>query len=126
VVAWLKRKCHPDRLPPALSEAIVTSLDAADELVEMARTREMALLVSEYLPEYWTARLFAEYGGFAAVSSSETIEARRAQTMVYDAPDSYMQGIASPSNATRLAKQQQQQQEKPKTAKEKQLEKAAK
>ncbi|KAJ2862595.1 hypothetical protein GGI22_002151 [Coemansia erecta] len=124
VIAWLKRKCDPCKLPPALAEATVASLgaSAADGLAERAKTREMALLVSEYLPEYWTARLFAEYNGFDGVCSSEKVEAKRVQAMVFDSPDSYTQGIASPSNTARQAKQQ----EKPKTAKEKQLEKAAK
>ncbi|KAJ1788809.1 hypothetical protein LPJ59_005469 [Coemansia sp. RSA 2399] len=124
VVAWLKRKCDPCKLPPALAEATVASLgaSAADGLAERAKTREMALLVSEYLPEYWTAQLFAEYNGFDGVCSSEKVETKRVQAMVFDSPDSYAQGIASPSDAARQAKQQ----EKPKPAKEKQLEKAAK
>ncbi|KAJ1668641.1 hypothetical protein IW140_002071 [Coemansia sp. RSA 1813] len=125
VMAWLKRKCDPNKLPHTLAESTVASLGASvpDDLAERAKTREIALLVAEYLPEYWTTRLFAEHGGFAGVCSSENVEAKRVQAMVFDSPDSYVQGVASPSNAAKLATKQQ---EKPKTAKEKQLERAAK
>ncbi|KAJ1993501.1 hypothetical protein GGI25_002753 [Coemansia spiralis] len=122
IIAWLKRKCDAARLPKTLSLAVVASLGvgANDELIRQAETREMALLVSEYLSEYWTNRLFAEFDGFVRVCQNESSQTKLAQSMVFDLPESYTQGIATP-NAAKTVKQ-----EKPKTAKEKQMEIAAK
>ncbi|KAJ2743966.1 hypothetical protein GGI20_003347 [Coemansia sp. BCRC 34301] len=120
VLAWLKRKCDPGRLPKALKPSVVDTGVSA-ELAGQARQREMALLVSEYLPQYWTTRLFAEFGGFAQVSESEQLLVKRVQAVAFDAPESYVQGVASPNAGSKLAAKQ----EKPKSVKEKQLEKAA-
>ncbi|KAJ2005446.1 hypothetical protein GGI04_002239 [Coemansia thaxteri] len=129
VIGWLKRKCDVSRFPKALESSVLnvsaTGVAAAgvdSELVRQAKQREMALLVSEYLPQYWTARLFAEFGGFANASESEQTLVKRVQAVAFDAPESYMQGVANPSSGAKLPAKQ----EKPKTAKEKQLEKAAK
>ncbi|KAJ2644536.1 hypothetical protein GGF44_000569 [Coemansia sp. RSA 1694] len=122
VLAWLKRKCDPSRFPKALESSVVDAAVAVSaELAAQARQREMALLVSEYLSQHWTTRLFAEFGGFAQVSESEQLLVKRVQAVAFDSPDSYVQGVASPNAGSKLAVKQ----EKPKTAKEKQLEKAA-
>ncbi|KAJ2513379.1 hypothetical protein H4217_006373 [Coemansia sp. RSA 1939] len=120
VVAWLRRKCEPsgDLLPPAVASLLAGG--AVGGQAAGAGAREMALLVSEYLSEYWATRLLAEYGG--SVDNGGGGE----KTVVFDAPESYVQGVASSKAPVRQQQQQQQQQEKPKTAKEKQLEKAAK
>ncbi|KAJ2518701.1 hypothetical protein H4217_003171 [Coemansia sp. RSA 1939] len=118
VVAWLRRKCERsgDLLPPAVASLLAGG--AVGGQAAGTGAREMALLVSEYLSEYWATRLLAEYGG--SVDNGGGGE----KTVVFDAPESYVQGVAS--TKTPVKQQQQQQQEKPKTAKEKQLEKAAK
>ncbi|KAJ2657590.1 hypothetical protein IWW48_004454 [Coemansia sp. RSA 1200] len=114
VVAWLRRKCERSGgLSPAVASLL--SGDATGGQAANARTREMALLVSEYLSEYWTARMLAEYGGSVGDGGG-------GKMVVFDAPESYVQGVAN----SKIPAKQQQQQEKPRTAKEKQLEKAAK
>ncbi|KAJ2508587.1 hypothetical protein GGI11_006047, partial [Coemansia sp. RSA 2049] len=119
VVAWLRRKCERsgDLLPPAVASLLAGG--AVGGQAAGTGAREMALLVSEYLSEYWATRLLAEYGG--SVDNGGGGE----KTVVFDAPESYVQGVASTKTPVKQ-QQQQQQQEKPKTAKEKQLEKAAK
>ncbi|KAJ2160955.1 hypothetical protein GGF46_001875 [Coemansia sp. RSA 552] len=116
VQRWLKRKCGPERLPAALEASITGS----DELKEQGKTREMMLLVSEYLSPSWTERLSASFDGFAKVVESERLVAKHAMAVVFDAPESYTQGIADPHS-----KPAKQPEARPKTAKEKQLEKAA-
>ncbi|KAJ2885244.1 hypothetical protein IWW38_005341 [Coemansia aciculifera] len=120
VMGWLKRKCDPQRFPKSLESSVVDAAMEDSELADQARQREMALLVSEYLPQLWTSRLFSEFGGFAQVSENELLLVKRVQAVAFDAPESYVQGVANPSGSKLVAKQ-----EKPKTAKEKQLEKAA-
>ncbi|KAJ2488401.1 hypothetical protein IWW37_004835 [Coemansia sp. RSA 2050] len=119
VLAWLRRKCDPGRLPSVLGSIVDAGVDG--ELARLAGQREMALLVSEYLPGYWTTRLFEEFGGFARVSENEQMLVKRVQAVVFDAPESYALGVATPGSGSKLSTKQ----EKPKTAKEKQLEKAA-
>ncbi|KAJ1742285.1 Ribonuclease H2 subunit B [Coemansia sp. RSA 1086] len=116
VIRWLKNKCAAERMPKVL-ESYVSEFEN-DELKEQARIREMTLLVSEYLLPFWNGKLFKEYGGFVKVCDSEKLAAKAASAVIYDAPESYTPGIAPPSKAGSK-------QEKPKTAKERQLEKAA-
>ncbi|KAJ2341021.1 hypothetical protein GGF43_006268 [Coemansia sp. RSA 2618] len=118
VLGWLKRKCVAERLPRVLENCADGVMD--EELRVQTMTREMVLLVSEYLQPYWAEKLMGEYGGFARVCDSEKTAAKRATVPVFDSPDSYMPGVADPKNMPALVKQ-----EKPKTAKERQLEKAA-
>ncbi|KAJ1813104.1 hypothetical protein LPJ56_003578 [Coemansia sp. RSA 2599] len=120
VLSWLKRKCSAERFPTAM-EGIISSKAGDKELVEQAKTREMALLVSEYLPTYWTHRLFEEFGGFASVQNSDQILTKRVQAIQFDSPDSYAMGVPTPQTLAMANKV-----DKPKTAKEKQMEKAAK
>ncbi|KAJ2609146.1 hypothetical protein H4S08_004173 [Coemansia sp. RSA 1365] len=119
-IAWLRRKCDGNRLPRSFNLGVNNTADDV-ELVEQTRTREMVLLISEYLPPYWMEQLMAEFGGFAKLQESEQMAAKRVKETVFDSPDTYTQGVAVPQLAEKLVKQ-----EKPKTAKEKQLEKAAK
>ncbi|KAJ2683549.1 hypothetical protein IWW39_005442 [Coemansia spiralis] len=109
VVAWLRRKCDPGRLPTVLG-----SVGGG-----LAAQREMAVLVSEYLSGFWVARLFDEFGGFAGLLENDVL-VRRVQAVVFDAPESYALGVATPGSGSKMPMK-----EKPKTAKEKQLEKAA-
>ncbi|KAJ1899652.1 hypothetical protein LPJ66_001977 [Kickxella alabastrina] len=118
VINWLKRKCDASRFPKSL-EGVVSSAAAGEELVRQAKVREMALLVSEYLPQYWANRLFAEFSGFAEVSENEQLLSKRVQAVVFDDPTSYTMGVASPQASKAKPV-------KPKSVKEKQLEKAAK
>ncbi|KAJ2866117.1 hypothetical protein GGH94_001736 [Coemansia aciculifera] len=106
VLSWLRRKCDPSRLPKVLeSSAADMTVDA--ELARQARQREMALLVSEYLSLYWTTKLFAEFGGFTQVSESEQLLVKRVQAVAFDAPESYVQGVASPNGGSKLAAKQE-------------------
>ncbi|KAJ2085457.1 hypothetical protein GGI16_006788 [Coemansia sp. S142-1] len=106
VLSWLRRKCDPSRLPKVLESSVAdTTVDS--ELACLAKQREMALLVSEYLSLYWTTKLFAEFGGFAQVSESEQILVKRVQAVVFDAPESYVQGVASPGSGSKLAAKQE-------------------
>ncbi|KAJ2804866.1 hypothetical protein H4R20_002333 [Coemansia guatemalensis] len=118
-IAWLRRKCDASRLPKDFNIGANDTADDA-ELLEQTRTREMVLLISEYLPQYWMEQLMAEFGGFAKVHASEQMAAKRVKEAVFDAPETYTQGVAAPSLTDKPVKQ-----EKPKTAREKQLEKAA-
>ncbi|KAJ2856671.1 hypothetical protein J3B02_001472 [Coemansia erecta] len=121
VLSWLKRKCSVDRFPKAM-EGIISSKAQDKELVKQAKIREMALLVSEYLSPYWTSRLFAEFGGFDSVQEEgEHVLSKQVQAIQFDSPDSYTMGVPNPQTLTAMTKT-----DKPKTAKEKQMEKAAK
>ncbi|KAJ2203574.1 hypothetical protein IW145_003983 [Coemansia sp. RSA 521] len=119
VLTWLKHKCSSSRLPQELD---VWQMETADEtLKEQALVREMVLLVSEYLQPYWTERLLCEFDGFAQLCESEKkAAATHTAAVVFDSPDSYTPGVADPSTKLVPAKQV-----KPKTAKERQLERAA-
>ncbi|KAJ2819329.1 hypothetical protein FBU31_005572 [Coemansia sp. 'formosensis'] len=106
VLSWLRRKCNPDRLPKLLESSVAdVSVDA--ELARQAKQREMCLLVSEYLSLHWTTKLFAEFGGFAQVSESEQLLVKRVQAVVFDAPESYVQGVATPNAGSKLAAKQE-------------------
>ncbi|KAJ2787944.1 hypothetical protein GGI15_000283 [Coemansia interrupta] len=113
VLGWLRRKCDPARFPESLKPMIPK--DMADEAAQRAKSREMALLVAEYLPEYWTKKVFDEF----SVHDRECGLEQRVKAVAFDSPDSYALGVATPSMVALKV-------EKPKTAKEKQLEKAAK
>ncbi|KAJ1851189.1 hypothetical protein LPJ73_003117 [Coemansia sp. RSA 2703] len=113
VLGWLRRKCDPARFPESLKSMIPK--DMADDAVQRAKSREMALLVAEYLPEYWVEKIFTEL----SVHDSECGLEQRVKAVAFDSPDSYALGVATPSTIASKV-------EKPKTAKEKQLEKAAK
>ncbi|KAI8326341.1 hypothetical protein GQ54DRAFT_294813 [Martensiomyces pterosporus] len=120
VMGWLRRKCDISRFPRCL-EGGVKDISATDEkLAEEVKAHEMVLLVSEYLPRFWHDSLLAEFGGFARVCQREK-EISRVQAVSFDSPESYTLGVAPPSATAKPAKV-----EKAKTAKEKQLEKAAK
>lgn len=92
---WLKSKCKADRLPEKLGKGIEYTISGVPDtergaLVFQAKEREMALLVSEYLSEQWTARLFKEFGDFAQITEYEKQMAKQnAKAVVYDDPESY-------------------------------------
>ncbi|KAJ2599780.1 hypothetical protein GGF39_002089 [Coemansia sp. RSA 1721] len=120
VMSWLKRKCSADRFPKSMENIISGKADDV-ELVKQAKSREMALLVSEYLSAYWTSRLFKDFGGIANVQEADQVFSKGVNAVKFDSPDSYTMGVPTPQ-ALALANKV----DKPKTAKEKQLEKAAK
>ncbi|KAJ2079873.1 hypothetical protein H4R24_003472 [Coemansia sp. RSA 988] len=105
VIAWLRRKCDASRLPKDLNIGVNHIVDDT-ELLELIRTREMVLLISEYLPQYWMEQLMAEFDGFANVHASEQMAAERVKEAVFDAPDTYTQGVASPSLTDKPVKQE--------------------
>ncbi|KAJ2714010.1 hypothetical protein H4R19_001953 [Coemansia spiralis] len=115
VLAWLRRKCTVGQLPDALQ-----CQAAAGEAGELARANEMALLVAEYLPPFWSAQL-VDALGLAEIRQSRTT---RAAATVYDAPESYMYGAADPQPG--VAPAQPAKKDKPPTAKQRQLAEAAK
>ncbi|KAJ1724898.1 hypothetical protein LPJ53_000896 [Coemansia erecta] len=113
VLGWLRRKCDPARFPESLKSMIPPGM--ADEAAQRAKSREMALLVAEYLPEYWMKKVFDQF----SVHDRECGLEQRVKAVAFDSPDSYALGVATPSMVVLKV-------EKPKTTKEKQLEKAAK
>ncbi|KAJ1735078.1 hypothetical protein LPJ61_000740 [Coemansia biformis] len=117
VLAWLCRKCDGSRLPDALLGLAATAAGGSDEL---ARTNEMALLVAEYLPQYWREQLVDALG----LAAFRRTRAAPAAAPVYDAPETYAYGAADPQPGVVPARPAKK--DKPPTAKERQLAEAAK